>query len=97
MELENVLEELLNKEKLNPFEKREFWKLVHEAKVRYNSVPKDLADKFGKIKAQNTPWRLYNLRSNILLSIITLLFGIIAWIWWFDMFIFSQSIPLNSS
>ena len=97
MELENKLEELFNKGKLDPIEKKEFWKLVHEAKVRYNSVPKDLAEKFGKIKAQNTPWRLYKVRSNILLSVITLLVGIIAWIWWFDFFIFSQSIPLNPS
>ena len=97
MELENKLEDLLNKEKLNPIEKREFWKLVHEAKVRHNSVPEELAEKFGKIKAQNTPWRLYQLRSNIILSVLTLLLGIGAWIWWFDMFIFSQAIPLNSS
>ena len=97
MELENRLEELLNKGKLNPIEKKEFWKLVHEVKVRYNSVPKNLAEKFGKIKAQNIPWRLYKMWSNILLSVITLLVGIIAWIWWFDYFIFSQIIPLNSS
>ena len=97
MELEDKLEELSNKEELNPVEKREFWKLVHKAKVRYNSVPKELADKFGKIKVQNTPWKLYRLRSNILLSVFTFLLGIVAWIWWFDLFIFSQSIPLNSS
>ncbi|MFX0140396.1 MAG: hypothetical protein ACFFDN_42550 [Candidatus Hodarchaeota archaeon] len=97
MELEEKLEELLSKGTLNPIEKREFWKLVHEAKVRYNSVPKELADKFGKIKAQNTPWKLYRLRSNIVLSVLTFLLGIVAWIWWFDMFIFSQAVPLSSS
>ena len=97
MELENKLEELFSKGRLNPIDKKEFWKLVHEAKVRYNSVPKDLADEFGKIKAQNIPWRLYKLRSNIALSVITLLLGIVAWIYWFNMFIFNQAIPLNSS
>ena len=97
MELEKEVEDLLSKEKLNPIEKKEFWKLVHEAKVRYNSVPKELADKFGKIKARNAPWRLYRVRSNIVISVLAFLLGVVGWIWWLDMFIFSQAVPLNTS
>ncbi len=97
MELEDKLDGFLNKGKLSPNEKKEFWKLVHEAKVKYNSVPERVAEKFGNIKAQNTPWRLYKMWSNTLLSVGTLLIGIIAWMWWFDFFILSQSIPLNRS
>ena len=83
------------KGKLNPSEKKEFWNLVSDFKVKFERVPKELAEKFGAIKAKNVPWNLYSVRSGILLGITTLLLGIIAWIWWFLYYIMARSIPLN--
>lgn len=85
------LDEFYTKGKLNPIEKKEFWKLVSIFKIKYEHVPKELADKFGEIKARNTPWKLYSVRSGVLLGIITFIIGIFAWIWWFNYFIINQS------
>ena len=95
MALNDKLDELHKKGQLSPDEKREFWKLVHEAKVKYEHVPKELAEKFGKIKAENSPWKLYSIRSGVLLGVSTFILGILAWIWWFDFFIFSRTAPLK--
>jgi len=95
MEFMSKLEEFYKKDKLSKIEKKEFWKLVAEAKIQYEHVPKEFAEKFGAIKAKNTPWTLFSVRSGILLSIITLICGIFAWLWWFNFFIFSQNTPLD--
>ncbi|MBA7530669.1 hypothetical protein ES705_22878 [subsurface metagenome] len=93
--ISNKLDEFYKKQKLNVSEKKEFWKLVSEVKIKYNHVPKELADKFGTIKAKNTPWKLYSVKSGILLGIITFILGIIAWFWWFNYYIFERNTPLN--
>ena len=97
MNFEAKIDEFYQKIKLTSKEKKEFWKLVHEVKIMYNSVPKNLADKFGKIKASNTPWKLYSVRSGVIKSIITLTLGIMAWIWWCNEYIFMMSPPLTFS
>ena len=87
MELKDKLEEYYRKGKLDPSEKKEFWKLVSEVKIKYGKVPKELADKFGTIKANNRPWKLYSVRSGILLGAITFILGIFSWFWWFFFFL----------
>ena len=66
MDLIEKLNEYYDKGKLNSSEKKEFWLLVSNFKIKYEHVPKELADKFGRIKAKNTPWNLYSVRSGIL-------------------------------
>jgi len=97
MEINKKIDEFYQKEKLTPSEKKEFWKLVHEVKLKYEHVPRELADKFGIIKARNTPWKLHSNWSGVLLGIVTFVLGIFAWIWWFDFFILSRSSPLTIS
>ncbi|MFX1312411.1 MAG: hypothetical protein ACFFHD_07340 [Promethearchaeota archaeon] len=95
MELIEKLNEFYDKDKLNSSEKKEFWLLVSSIKIKYEHVPKELAEIFGKIKSKITPWKLYSVQSGILLGIITLLLGIIAWIWWFSYYIITRSTSLN--
>ncbi len=95
MDLTEKLNEYYEKGRLNPNEKKEFWYLVSHFKIKYEHVPTELAEKFGAIKAKNTPWKLYSVRSGILLGFITLVLGIFVWFWWFEIFISNQKTPLN--
>ena len=92
-----LLDSFLKKKRLTTAEKKEFWKLVNDVKINYECVPKEIADKFGIIKAKNVPWKLYSVKSGILLGLITFIAGIIAWIWWFNFFIFSRNTQLNTN
>ncbi|MFX0093573.1 MAG: hypothetical protein ACFFBD_17610 [Candidatus Hodarchaeota archaeon] len=89
------LNQLYRTDKLGRLEKKEFWKLVSEAKIEYERVPVELAEKFGIIKARIMPWKLRSVKSGILLGITTFILGFIAWIWWFKHYIFNRIIPLD--
>ncbi len=97
MELNDKLDAFYKKGKLNYSEKKEFWKMVNEFKIKYERVPKEFADKLGIIKAKNAPWKLYSVKSGIILGIISFVLGIFAWFWWFNYFIFNQPVSLNMS